>query len=249
MYLKVCISILINYLMDKYNYLKQYIDYTWHQQYSPEREVLHAQIMDDHFTGLKINDPNNPKIIFTGGCYGAGKGHTLRSMQSLGKIKLNEWVCLDPDRIRIKFPEYNDLLNDNPETVGYKTGKEAGYLVEMVEYYALTNGYNIIVDGSLKDHEWYIQHFNWIKINFHQYQTIIIFVFASWENIVTRNNKRCSETSRCVPRKSLFETSQQMEKSFQEYLKIIEKCYIVHNNGSGDSDDMQFLNDISQIDI
>lgn len=231
--------------MQKFTNLKKYIDYSWHTEYPAIREVLHAKILSDHF----LNKPQvkSPTIIFTGGCYGAGKGHTMRYLHSIGKINLNDWVYADPDKIRTNFPEYEKLVTEQGNKMGDITSKEAGYLVELVEYYALENGYNIIIDGSLKDYEWHISHFSMIRTNFKSFQIIVIFVMANLDTIIKRSHKRCEETLRCVPIQTIEQTFTKIDVAYEEYKKIIPKCYKVRNFSQGH--DEFFLEDIQKINI
>jgi hypothetical protein len=224
--------------MEKYNHLKKYIDFTWHIIYPLEREALHAQIISDHF--VNKHKTTNPTIIFTGGCYGAGKGHTIRYLDSIGKIKLDDFVYVDPDKIRTKFPEYQTLLDVSQEEMGEITSREAGYIVELIEYYALENNYNIIIDGSLKDWKWHVPHFELINQSFSQFQIIVIFVVASLETIIKRNCKRCSELS-------IINTIKQLDEAYREYSKIISKCYQVRNFTN--DHDQDFFEDINKINI
>lgn len=215
--------------METYDSLKKYIDYTWHTEYPKERETLHAKIINNHFVDKQRN--SNPLIIFTGGCYGAGKGHTMRYLHSIGKINLSEWVYADPDTIRAKY-NCDDF-------------KEAGYIVEMIEYYALENNYNIIIDGSLKDYNWYIPHFKMIKETFTDYEIIAIFVVADLDTILERNKKRCIETSRCIPESSIVNTFNSINDAYKEYSKFLSRCYLVRNNTN--QHDENFFNDIGLI--
>lgn len=225
--------------MEKYAHLKKYVDFNWHTHYSPEREELHAQIIESHF--LKLQQMENPIILFTGGCYGAGKGHTIRYLHSVGKIDLTNWVHADPDKIRTQFPEYKTSLTEQQENVS----KEAGYIVELIEYYALENNYNIIVDGSLHDWVWHLEHFEMIKNVFHRFEIVVIFVLAHLETILQRNIKRCNEISRCVPETTIIKIFSKISVAFDEYSKVIKKCYQVRNYS--DDADQDFLDDISKI--
>lgn len=231
--------------MEKYAHLKKYIDFTWHTCYPPEREELHAQIIESHFRNLSQMD--KPIILFTGGCYGAGKGHTLRYLHNVGKINLANWVCADPDKIRTQFPEYQTLLTEQQENLGDLTSKEAGYIVELIEYYALENSYNIIIDGSLHDWVWHLQHFEMIRNTFCNFEIIVMFVLAHLDTILERNIKRCKETLRCIPRTSITKIYDKINSAYDEYSKVIEKCYKVRNYSN--DDDQDFLDDINKINI
>lgn len=231
--------------MKKYTHLKKYIDSAWHNEnYLPSREIFHVKILESHFVGKQ--PVTNPQIIFTGGCYGAGKGHTLRYMNAIGKINLNNYVYADPDKIRALFPESEKILTTEPENYGKLTGKEAGYIVELIEYYALENNYNIIIDGSLHDYEWHLIHFKMINDKFCNFNIIVIFVFAELFEIFERNFKRCNETKRCIPETSIIKIFNKMDHVFDLYsnTNIIKKCFKVRNYSQNKN---LFYEDVSKI--
>lgn len=59
------------------------------------------------------------------------------------------------DEIRREFKEFTDYVKINDLTAGTLTMKEAGYIAEILQTHALDTGKNVLVDGSLRDYEWY----------------------------------------------------------------------------------------------
>lgn len=213
---------------NKYTYLKKYIDFTYHDKYDREREKLHEVIMDDYFKE-KLRS-QHPKLIFTAGCYGAGKSNVMKYLESRGKINLSEYVYVDPDKMRPCIPEYNDYLKDNPLSAGFKTNKETNYLSELIQLHALENMFNLIVDGSLRDHEWYSLYINSIKERYPQYEIIIIFVEASYANILIRNTKRAKLTKRIIPDYCIRDAYIKSPISFEILRKLVHKSYKINND-------------------
>ena len=212
----------------KYEYLKKYIDWVEHQKYSPSREIIQEKIIDSHFIGK--NKQTKKRIIFTGGCYGAGKSNVLKQLQKENKINLNNYVCVDQDKMRDQIPEYETYLKENYYTAGFRTNKETGYMSEIIQLHALSNGYNLIVDSSLRHTEWLTQYFNLIRTEFPEYEICIIFVTASWERILERNIRRGEITRRVIPLNCLAETFKQSPISFEILKQHVDKWYVIEND-------------------
>jgi Zeta toxin len=94
------------------------------------------------------------KILFP--CLsGAGKTHTINKLNESGQFPLESFIRVDPDEIRRRLPEFQIYLEKNPEKAGELTRKEAGMMAEILTSFALEQGLNVLVDGSLKDAAWY----------------------------------------------------------------------------------------------
>jgi hypothetical protein len=226
-----------------YEYLEKYIDYEYHPRYDKERSDMHNEIINSYFINKLQQD--NKKVIFTCGCYGAGKGHTMRRLHNTNKINLDNYVYVDPDKIRAYIPEYNIYLKEDSFTAGSKTNKEAGYIAELIQLQSLFNGYNLIVDGSMKDFVWYKKHIEWIKETFPQYEIIIIFVEASWLTVIERIWKRAEVTRRLIKFDTIKESFESSFKSFKELNDVAHKSFIVNN----DNNDNNGYNDNNKLDI
>lgn len=214
--------------MNKYNYLKKFIDYTYHVKYNDIRELLHFDIIESYFFNKKPF--KNNKIIFTGGCYGSGKGHVIKMLHNMKKINLDDYLYVDQDKIRQYIPEYAEYLKDNFFTAGFRTNKETAYLAELIQKHALFNNYNVIVDGSMRDGKWYIEHINWIKNTFPHYEIIILYVESSWVNILERNLKRGEQTKRCIPLECLRNAFVQSPISYEMLKTHVNKHYKIAND-------------------
>lgn len=218
----------------KHEQLKQYIDFTYHVKYDEPREQLHEQIIDSYFLNKKPT--TDPKLIFTAGCYGAGKSNVMKYLESNGKINLTDYVYVDQDKIRPLIPEYENYLSENPMSAGFKTNKETGYLSELIQLYALENNYNLIVDGSLRDHEWYSIYINLIKTQYCLYTIIILFVSASYANILIRNSKRAKLTKRTIPKDCIKDAYIQSPIAFDILKKLVHKHYEINNDTETDKE-------------
>lgn len=216
--------------LSQYEYLKQSIDYTYHDKYDEQREALHIEIINKYFENKFTESSNTTKLIFTQGAYGAGKSNVMRALHKNGKINLDNYVYVDQDKLRVHIPEYQQYLRDDLFTAGFKTNKETGYLAELIQKHALFNNYNLIVDGSMRDHVWYIEYINWIKEKFPRYEIAILYVEASYVNILERNLLRGEVTKRCIPLYCLKEAFEKCPISFEILKNHVDKFYKVNND-------------------
>jgi hypothetical protein len=178
-YYNLALSTEENYKYSEMVFAGQYIsirsslDYTYHQNYLPQRQLLQdtiiSNILKKHNPSITDPDgnscisPKNPWIVFTAGAMGSGKSYTIRHLAASDRFPLESFVTVDPDEIRRLLPEFELYLDHNPEEAGESTRKEAGFIAEMLTQIALKAGRNILVDGSLKDADWYQNHFNILR--------------------------------------------------------------------------------------
>lgn len=157
----------------RYKSIRSSLDYTYHHNYSPKRQLLQdvivTKILQKHNVEITDSDgnscisPKNPWIVFTAGAMGSGKSYTIRHLAAKDRFPLDSFVTVDPDEIRRLLPEFELYLDHCPEMAGENTRKEAGFIAEMLTQLALEAGRNVLVDGSLNDAEWYQDYFNILR--------------------------------------------------------------------------------------
>ena len=176
-----------------YAHLRKSLDYNHHRNYKRERQMLQDAIIGETLDKAKVVDTNSGKIgttptepflVFTAGAMGAGKSYTLNKIQP--KFPLSAFVIVDPDEIRQQFPEYSLYVNQNPLKAGEMTRKEAGYIVEILTLAALQAGKNVLVDGSLRDWEWYTLYFERVREEYPSLKISILHVTAPKSAIFAR---------------------------------------------------------------
>jgi hypothetical protein len=230
-------------MISKYAYLQRLIDHMYHDKYSDARTALHDSIIDSYFkdrpttfnithrTAISdsIFEMDIPLIIFMSGCYGAGKGHVLRRMHGENKINLDKFIYVDFDKIRTMLPEYMEYVRADPWTAGQMTGKESGYIAELIVLHALNQSMNIIVDGSLNDSQWYGDYFTSIKSMHPGYALYIIHVSAEWVDVLERNMIRAEQTKRCIPLQLLKQIFANSTESFDKLKYLADQYIEIHN--------------------
>jgi len=218
------------------------LDYTYHSNYSKERQGLQDRIITEMLGGAFITDvngdicstPTEPFIVFTAGAMGAGKSHTIGKLVERGLFPLLAFVSVDPDEIRRHFPEYHVYVDISPEVAGELTRKEAGFVAEILTAVALIEGKNVLVDGSLRDSEWYKTYFQKLRDEFPNLKLSIIHVTAPRDAVFERAAARARTTGRVVPEETLKLALEQVPKSVKILGPIVDYFVELNNPPGGD---------------
>lgn len=205
----------------KYRHLRKTLDFSYHRNYTEKRQRLQDSIIDDMLDTALITDvngdvcttPTEPWLVFTAGAMGAGKGYTIKSLVSKKRFPLLAFVTVDPDEIRRLFPEYDIYVKTNPLKAGELTRKEAGMVSEILTLAALEKGKNVLVDGSLRDSNWYQGYFSSLRNDYPLLKIGIIHVTAPREAIIERAEERGILTGRVIPPELLEAAIEQVPKS------------------------------------
>jgi hypothetical protein len=187
-----------------YKNVRETLDHSYHGYYTPERQRIQDDIMQDVINGGIPKD--QPWIVFTAGAMGAGKGYTIRWMSQSGYFPLPDLVQIDPDHFKMAFPEWPGCVRDCRMTAGAMTRRESGYLVEIAQHIALNSHKNVWVDGSLRDYDWYSKVFDMLREKWPMYRIAILYVYADKEVVMARAKKRAEDTGREVPTSELLDS-------------------------------------------
>jgi len=138
-----------------YQEVRAILDYSYHRNYTPERQRLQDNIIRSMLDQSKIVDvhgqicttPTQPWVVFTAGAMGAGKSWVIKQMMNAEVFPLLAFVSVDPDVIRRYLPEFESYVEQDPMMAGEMTRKEAGFIAEVITEVALREGKNVLVDG------------------------------------------------------------------------------------------------------
>jgi predicted kinase len=177
-----------------FSHIRETLDYDYHVPYTHQRQTLQDAIIYDMLGTAVIKDnngdvcttPTEPFIVFTAGAMGAGKTYTMNVLVEKGRFPLLAFVSVDPDEIRRQLPEFHLYVEQSPELAGELTRKEAGFIAEILTLAGLQAGKNVLVDGSLRDAEWFRGYFERLRKWFPNLRLAIIHVTAPREAIFQR---------------------------------------------------------------
>lgn len=231
-----------------YAHIREKLDYSYHKNYKRERQMLQDAIINEIMNKAKVVDansgevcttPTEPFLVFTAGAMGAGKSYTLNKLHEKGRFPLLAFVVVDPDEIRQCFPEYSLYISQNPLKAGEMTRKEAGYIVEILTLAALQAGKNALVDGSLRDWEWYSSYFDRLRNQYPTLKIALLHIVAPKEAIFARAKARGDETGRYIPEETLQLALEQVPKSVEILRNKVD--YYCKLNNAPDLDDIEIL--------
>lgn len=164
---------------------------------------------------------------------GAGKSHILRWLSSQGYFPpLEAFVRVDPDLLRNELPETKAYFAHNPEWAGILTQKEVGYISEVLTLYALQQGKNAIVDGSLRDAQWYTAYLKGLRDRFPGLRIAIMEVAASEETILARARSRGDVTGRVVPEWLLLQYMREVPEAVKQLTPAADYVCCLWNDGN-----------------
>lgn len=179
-------------LYGKYKEVRNRLDYSFHSIYSKDRVYFQDRLIDSFLGDKVVNTTDNnscsfpakPWIVFTAGAMGAGKSHTIKELDQRGYFPLQSFVTVDPDQIRHNLPEFDNFALYNPDNAGYLTRKECGMISEIIIELALDRGQNVLVDGTLRDADWYLGFFQNIRNSHPNTRIAILHVTAPRESVM-----------------------------------------------------------------
>jgi len=212
-----------------YAHLRKTLDYTYHKNYRKDRQMLQDAIITDTLDAARVIDcsgqvcttPTEPFLVFTAGAMGAGKSHTLNFLNERGNFPLAAFVLIDPDEVRQTLPEFSLYVSKDALNAGSMTRKEAGYVVEILTLAALQSGKNVLVDTSLRDHEWYKEYFSRIRKDYPNVKLAILHIVAPEKAVFERAELRGKLTGRVVPKETLEMALKQVPKSVEILSKYL----------------------------
>lgn len=222
--------------------IRSELDFVYHGNYKEERQAFQdriiAKLLDktevaDSETGAFCKTPTEPWIVFTAGVMGAGKGYAMKQLSSKDLFPWKSYIVVDPDEIRSHFAEYHIYARFSPREAGNLTHREAGYIAEIMTEVATQKGYNVLVDGSLWDHEWYEEYFGTLREKYPILRIAILHITAPREAVLERAASRAKATGRVVPVETLENSLRQVPVSVKKLAPMAD-FFAELDNSSGE---------------
>lgn len=174
--------------------------------------------------------PVCPWAVWTAGAMGAGKGHTMRLLKQAASIFPSQaFVGIDPDEIKAVLPETPLYKEHNHPHASTMVHRESTLIAEVCERVAFAIGANLIVDGSLRDQEWYTGLFARYRKQYPAYRLAIIHVDAPPEVVRRRARERALMTGRSVPLSVLEAALAQVPPSVEALTPLVDLSVTIEN--------------------
>ena len=137
---------------------------------------------------------------------------------------------VDADLFKPALPEWDELVERDALSAGYKTRAETGMLCEIAQEEAMRQCKHIWVDGSLRDGDWYRQVFEEIPISHPNYAIAIFHVLASRDVTFQRAAARAALTGRHVPPEEIDDSLARVPKSVEQLTSLSRFVAAIDNS-------------------
>ena len=162
-------------------------------KFTPERQVLHKQIIDSHFEGR--TPVKNPTAYVLGGGPASGKSSIIKN----GQFTPDEnTVHVDSDAIKAMLPEYKKMVESKDPAAAAYAHEESSYLAKQIQDRGSKGSYNTLLDGTgnstLDSLEGKIK-----KMKAAGQKVVGAYVTVPTEVAIDRNRERAKKTGRLPP--------------------------------------------------
>lgn len=199
-----------------YAKIRETRDHVYHGRYTVERQNWQDSVIDT--VVQRTVEQARPRMVFTCGAMGVGKGYALAWMSQKGIFPLEDIVHIDPDHFKQVMPEWSAFLEygrerGDPDIPGNRCHRESCYMQELALEESMRRSQHIWVDGSLRNAEWFVKVFSDIRLRYPAYQIAIFKVTAPEEVIRKRVAERAKQTGRSIPESMLVASIGAVERS------------------------------------
>eukprot|EP00121_Abeoforma_whisleri_P003087 Awhi_evm1s2772 len=209
---------------------RKQLDYKYHRNPVYSRQQLQDSILSHIVNSVQSKDTTKrPWIVFTAGAMGVGKGYAMSTLASTDSFPLHRFIIVDPDKLKNELPEMPGYLKTDPESAATKLHRESTQMTDVLFEYGLLRSKSLLVDGSLRDTDWYTKLFKKIRSEYPQYRIGILHVTARRETIHARARHRAKVSGRAVPPETIEESLQQVPKSVERLAPLADVAFNISN--------------------
>lgn len=209
------------------------VDHTYHGVYSMVRQQWQDGVLTE-VCSQGAGAVESPWCLFTAGGMGVGKGYVLRWLSDHGILPLDRIVHVDPDYFKSCLPEWDEYVKHDGETAGKLCHRESTYLAEVAQEASLLRARHMLVDGSLRDGDWYSQVFAKLRKRFPTLRIGILYVVADEETVRSRVAERAERTGRDVPEALWKASLSQVAASVSRLGALADVCATIDNPDGAD---------------
>jgi len=209
---------------------RKMLDYTYYTNYNLQRQDKQDQIISKYLGNGPEKYVNQPQLIFTCGCFGAGKSHCVKYLHSINKLNLDRYIYIDPDRIKYQLPEASNYIIKDPLNSGSLLHTESMYISLLMQYICFDRSYQMIIDGSMRECDWFVGYIKWINITYPIYKIGIIQVKANLDLILDRCQRRGKSTGRIISPELINKIYPMIQPSFDKLKTKVDFHMIIENN-------------------
>eukprot|EP00760_Papus_ankaliazontas_P001451 PhM_4_TR10478/c0_g1_i1/m.2220 len=211
------------------------LDYMYHANFVRRRQQVQDDIIYSiiHNRSMDASFKERPWLLLTAGPMGVGKNHVVDTLGAKGYLPTSSFVEVDPDKVKEMLPEIEGYRKRSPELAHTLTHAESGFIAEIAALECLNRNFNVIVHGSLRNHDWYMRYLrDTITPNYPQYRTAILYVTASPQVVMDRAKARALRDSSCrhVPVDQIMNSLHQVPVAVNALREHVHTMFVVENN-------------------
>jgi predicted ABC-type ATPase len=114
------------------------------KMWDPDRAKMHEQIISEMIAGKTPSVDRGPVAHVLGG--GTASGKTTASRKIIGNDP--NVLRVDPDELKTKIPEYEQLKKDDPKKAAFRVHEESSYLTKALMAEAISRGLDLTYDST-----------------------------------------------------------------------------------------------------
>lgn len=162
---------------------------------SPERQKLHAKIMQKYMEGHEKYGPNDEKLaLFTGGGGASGKGNFSKNIDKFYSKNDNP-IIIDPDEFKKDLARADGKELDDKLTGYYH--EESSALAKQFYESLLMNNYPVMFDGTATGVGSTMKKL--AQAEKYGYKTEMSFIYSDWPTVRQNSLDRYEKHGRLVP--------------------------------------------------
>ena len=182
-------------------------------KYTPERQALHDEIVNDAFKEVKpVPEHQKPIAIFMMGGPASGKSAIVKGIERT-KAGLKDFVRVNADDVKDRLPEYQKGINDSVKDIAQVVHEESSDVAKTIRDKAIEGKYNFVYDGTGKNTDAYIEQMRRAKMA--GYTVKLIMPNLTPDEAASRAMVRAEKTGRFVPDKFVRDAHNVIPKNFE----------------------------------
>ncbi len=170
---------------------------------------------------------DHPRIIFFAGIPGSGKSTEIRRRFSDGTLNVEDFVLVDPDRIRGMLTSYHRAQVLDSAAAGQLVHRAATGLQFPLIMGLLAAQKNIIVDGTLRDTDFIWGVFHRIRHKYPHYRISLYVMDCDPAVAAQRITARAASTGRVLPEQDLGAFRDRIQASVARLTPLVHEVVSV----------------------
>lgn len=218
-------------LKDEFEGARRLQELSYPSRYTAERQRFQADLMREFLQEGKVSE--YPRAVFTSGAMGSGKTTSLAQLEKDGYLPKGEFLIIDPDRIRERLPEYQELLGGRySDYAAHLTQHEAMDIADMLLEKAMKDGKNVVFSTSMRDYDHYSRLVGRIRKTSPRYTLEMLKVDRAAEQILQGSQDLVGRGGRKTPLNLVVRSIIEVEETAERMEPWFDRVVRVNNSGA-----------------